>query len=99
MARYFVRLPEYRSIEMCYHDCVPRKLKPGHVIVHNHIAHTKDMPSGVQGFRFWTQKLTDGVVPCECGWRGVLHYHVKGTGHKSFTRKQLEARLGHPLWY
>jgi hypothetical protein len=26
------------------------------MLVHNHIAHTKDMPASLQGFRFWTQK-------------------------------------------
>jgi hypothetical protein len=79
---------------------VPRKPKSGRVLVHNHIAHTKDMSNGVNGFRFWTQKPNPKlVVRCKCGWGGIEHYHVKGVGsHKSFTRKQLEARLGHPLW-
>jgi hypothetical protein len=37
--------------ELRYTSRVPRKPLPkGRVLVHNHIAHTKDMPSGVNGF-------------------------------------------------
>ena len=46
-----------RELEVRYCSSVPRKPLPeGRVLVHNHIAHTKDMPAGVHGFRFWTQK-------------------------------------------
>ncbi len=79
-----------------YTSQVPRKLPKGRVLVHNHIAHTKDMPSGVKGFRFWTQKAEpERLVLCKCGWQGLTHYHVNGLGsHKSFTPAQLEKLLG-----
>ena len=59
-----------RELEVRYCSSVPRKPLPnGHVLVHNHIAHTKDMPAGLHGFRFWTQKAEPSrLVLCECGW-------------------------------
>jgi hypothetical protein len=46
-----------RELEVRYCSSVPRKPLPnGRMLVHNHIAHTKDMPASLQGFRFWTQK-------------------------------------------
>jgi hypothetical protein len=80
----------------------PRKPLPkGRVLVHNHIAHTKDMPLGLNGFRVWTQKADPmSLELCRCGWQGVTHYHFKGESHKSFTPAQLEKRLDvEPGWY
>ena len=89
-----------RELEVRYCSSVPRKPLPnGRVLVHNHIAHTKDMPAGLEGFRFWTQKAEPSrLVLCECGWQGVTHYHVKGVGsHKSLTHEEYEKRFGHPI--
>jgi len=90
-----------RELEVRHCSSVPRKPLPeGRVLVHNHIAHTKDMPAGVHGFRFWTQKTEPNrLVLCKCGWQGLTHYHVKGVGsHKSFTHAEYQKRFGHPLW-
>jgi hypothetical protein len=83
-----------------YSSRLRKQMAKGRVIVHNQIAHTKDMPIGVNGFRCWTQLPNPKLLAlCKCGWGDIEHYHVKGVGtHHSFTRKQLEARLGHPLW-
>jgi hypothetical protein len=82
---------------MRYHGRVPRTpRKPGYVLVHNRIMHTKDMPSGVNGFRFWTQKGDRDVVLCKCGWQDVLHYRFKGENARCEpgTWQELEARMG-----
>jgi hypothetical protein len=83
-----------------YASRLRKNLAKGRVIVHNQIAHTKDMPIGVNGFRCWTQLPNAKLLTlCKCGWGDFEHYHVKGVGtHRSFTREQLEARLGHPLY-
>jgi hypothetical protein len=81
---------------MRYQTRVPRKLKAGRVLVHNHIVHTKDMPAGVNGFRFWTQKRAHDVVPCKCGWQRVPHYRVCGWVQNSCypgTWERLEAKV------
>jgi hypothetical protein len=57
---------------------IPRQLKNGRVLVHNHIWHTKDMPIGVNGFRAWTQARAPNLIACACGWKGVRHYRVRG---------------------
>jgi hypothetical protein len=76
-----------------------RKVPAGRVLVHNHIAHTKDMPIGLHGFRCWTQKPESKLVRCKCGWAGIEHYHVKGPGgHKSFTEAEYEKTFGEPLY-
>jgi len=89
-----------REFDQRYISRVPRKPLPvGYVLVHNHIAHTKDMPVGLNGFRIWTQKAEpEHLQLCKCGWEGVVHYHVKGTSHKSFSRAALEKRLGEKLY-
>jgi len=70
------------------------------VLVHNRVAHTKDMPVGLNGFRIWTLKAEPGHLLCKCGWQGLTHYHFKGARHRSFTPAQLEKRLGvKPGWY
>jgi len=52
-----------RELEVRYCSSVPRKPLPnGRVLVHNHIAHTKDMPAGLQGFRCLNSDGRVGVV-------------------------------------
>ena len=68
------------------------------VIVHNHIRHTADMPAGANGFRCWTQLKSNAITNCECGWAGLRHYRVKGTGDGKCikgTWQDLDARLHH----
>ena len=74
-----------REFDKRYISRVPRKpLSVGYVLVHNHIAHTKDMPVGLNGFRIWTQKAEpEHLELCKCGWEGVVHYHFKGGSRKS----------------
>lgn len=60
----------------------PRRIAPGRVLVHNHIAHTIDMESGENGFRCWT--WPKGELPrhfkrCKCGWSGLPHYRRRET--------------------
>jgi hypothetical protein len=64
--------------EILYLTRVSRKpLKDGRVLVHNDVAHTKYARSGTRGFRFWSQKFTSDLEPCNCGWHGVVHYRVR----------------------
>jgi hypothetical protein len=95
-----VAMQHSREFDKRYISRVPRKPLPvGYVLAHNHIAHTKDMPVGLNGFRIWTQKAeTEGLELCKCGWQGVVHYHFKGGSHKSFTRAALEKRFGEKLY-
>jgi hypothetical protein len=61
-----------------YISHVPKKIPPGRVLMHNHIMHGPNWPSGINGFRFWTgTKPYDGFVPCPCGWAGLKHYAAK----------------------
>jgi hypothetical protein len=59
---------------------VPRKLKYGYVLCHNHIMHTDDMPCGVNGFRAWfnPERLPADFIECPCGWSGLPHYTYRG---------------------
>ena len=64
--------------EVRYLTRVPRRpLEDGRVLVHNQIAHVKYARSGTRGFRFWSQKLTSDLEPCDCGWQDVAHYRVR----------------------
>ena len=95
-----VAMQHSREFDKRYISRVPRKPLPvGYVLAHNHIAHTKDMPVGLNGFRIWTQKAeTKGLELCKCGWQGVAHYHFKGGSHKSFSRAALEKHVGEKLY-
>jgi hypothetical protein len=56
--------------KMRYVRSIPRKPLPkGTVLVHNHVVPQKKL--GWNGFRAWTQQLTDELVLCECDWAGV----------------------------
>ena len=69
----------------------PDKLLEGHVLVHNHIKHTVDMPDDLQGFRCWTQMDNkEELIRCGCGWRGVEHYRLRALGDdKSYTWEEI----------
>jgi hypothetical protein len=71
------------DIRMHYATKIPRKLPPGRVLVHNQVAPQRVLAR--DGFRAWTQDLTDDLQLCDCHWAGVdlhglPHYRVKGLG-------------------
>ena len=80
-----------------YVSRVPKKVRAGHVLCHNHILHTVDMPPGVNGFRAWFDKdPPDHFAQCPCGWSGLPHYawreNVKSTKGKCATWYQIARR-------
>ncbi len=48
---------------------IPRKLPKDRVLVHNHVVPQPVL--GPNGFRAWTQTLSDDVEVCSCDWAGV----------------------------
>jgi hypothetical protein len=46
---------------------VPRTIRAGRVLVHNHIAHAIDTPCGMKGFGAWTQRPSNELERCKCG--------------------------------
>jgi hypothetical protein len=44
--------------------------------MHNHVIHTIDTPSGLNGLRAWTDNAVpnDEFKPCHCGWGGLPHF-------------------------
>jgi hypothetical protein len=60
---------------------IPKSIPAGRVLVHNHIRHAVDTPSGINGFRAWTQKPSDQLGRCNCGWSGLPHYRVRRMTH------------------
>jgi hypothetical protein len=55
---------------------VPDSVPEGRVLMHNHIRHGADTPSGTHGFRAWTASRPQlGFVRCHCRWaHGLPHY-------------------------
>jgi len=54
---------------------VPKTIGTGRKLMHNNVRHTVDMPTGVNGFRAWTDtKVPAGFIRCPCGWSGLPHY-------------------------
>ena len=55
-----------------YLNKFPTSIPPGHVMMHNHVRRTIDMPLGLNGFRAWTDTAipNNNFKPCECGWSG-----------------------------
>jgi hypothetical protein len=75
---------EERTMAMNYWKRVPKSVRRGRVLMHNHVRHSIDMPCGVSGFRAWTDTTPPpGFVMCPCGWSGLPHYaaysHVEAT--------------------
>lgn len=64
---------EFRNVRWRYVSRIPCKpLRIGTVLVHNHVAPQPIL--GMNGFRAWTQWLTDELEVCKCDWAGVdLH--------------------------
>lgn len=60
---------------MIYVATMPRQLRPGLYLCHNHIVHNKRTKPGVNGFRAWfVSELHLHFKPCKCGWSGLKHY-------------------------
>jgi len=58
---------------------VPRKIPAGQILVHNHMTHEENTPSGKGGFRGWFQTRLPSrakLVSCDCGWSGLPHYRT-----------------------
>jgi hypothetical protein len=84
-----VRIPMY------YLRHLNSKIRPGMVVVHNHILHTRNMPLGYNGFRAWQQQREpDRIMYCPCGWQHIEpHFRVRGTSYRSGARCVSWARL------
>jgi hypothetical protein len=68
---------------------VPRKIPKGRVLVHNHVVPVgfhKWLQHGASGFRAWTQKKSERLVRCHCGWTDLPHYHVRGAFGRYWPR-------------
>jgi hypothetical protein len=59
---------------------IPRTIKQGRILAHNHVVHTPTTLPGVNGFRAWTEHeetLNEGkMISCDCGWSGLPHYKM-----------------------
>ena len=54
---------------------VPKSIRAGRVLMHNHVIHESDWGCGINGFRVWTDdKPPPGFIPCPCGYAGLKHY-------------------------
>ena len=60
-----------------YLPYIPRKIPDGKILVHNRVRPVS--PIGLNGFRIWTQLLTDEprLVVCNCGWAPHLEKHYR----------------------
>ena len=59
---------------------IPRHRDADRVLVHNHVR--PQVQLGRNGFRAWTQRMTDDLVECHCDWagvdlRGLKHYRIR----------------------
>jgi hypothetical protein len=51
---------------------IPRELPAGRALVHNGVQPQRRI--GTNGFRAWTQDVSDDLIQCHCDWAGVdLH--------------------------
>jgi hypothetical protein len=68
---------------------IPKAGRPGLVLCHNHVGHTKDTTAGDRGFRAWWEKeCPEGFVLCDCGWSGLPHYAAKGRVETAKAKKK-----------
>ena len=75
---------------------VPQSIGKGRALMHNHIRHSLDMPSGENGFRAWTDDRPPlGFKRCGCGWSGLPHYSAT-PDYRCEPRSRLPAMI-HPL--
>ena len=58
---------------------LPNSVREGRVLMHNHVSHGPNWPTGPNGFRAWTDdNPPEGFIPCPCGWAGLPHYAPEG---------------------
>ena len=68
---------------MSYVARIPRQLRPGKVLVHNHVRPAgfgPRTPVGTEGFRAWfADPDPEALRACRCGWAPHLprHYRVR----------------------
>jgi hypothetical protein len=75
---------------------VPQSIGKGRALMHNHIRHSLDMPSGENGFRAWMDdRRLLGFKRCGCGWSGLPHYSAT-PDYRCEPRSRLSAMI-HPL--
>src|SRR5215813_14240564 len=77
MQRLPDKLERKRGMYYLATKTLPTAIPTGYVLVHNHIRHRVNTPSGIRGFRAWFQKPSDRLEQCDCGWSGLPHYRVK----------------------
>jgi hypothetical protein len=67
---------------------------PGNVAVHNHVAHGPQTRNGVNGFRFWSEPISDELELCDCGWHAIdpPHYRIANIG--PFRRGKVRKKRG-----
>lgn len=66
---------------------IPRTLRPGKVLVHNHV-HPDGMTATTtparQGFRVWFERRTRALRVCRCGWAPHLPRHYRMAWCKAY---------------
>jgi hypothetical protein len=64
-------------------ETLPKSVREGRVLMHNHLRHKIDTPCDVNGFHAWTDtKPLPDFVPCPCGWSGLPHY-----AHRDYVKR------------
>jgi hypothetical protein len=67
-----------------------RPPREGEVVCHNHVLHKARTPSGVNGFRWWSEAAPPPhFEPCPCGWRAELGTHYASHGHVASWREKI----------
>ena len=72
--------PKDKTYYLRYYPGPKFKRRRGMIVVHNDVRHTVNMGIGMNGFRAWQQRPAANRVVCRCGWAGIEHYRVRGTG-------------------
>jgi hypothetical protein len=67
-----MKKPTERQRDMRSGTGIPRKVPEGRVLAHNHIRHTIDMLSGINGFRYWTWPKQLHPLPLRMVWPTAL---------------------------
>lgn len=75
----FAALAAKHDMQYVAGGTIPRSIKAGKVLVHNHIQHEPDTRCAFNGFRaWWTSETNTGrLMKCKCGWAGLPHYRVR----------------------
>jgi hypothetical protein len=71
----------------------------GEILCHNEVAHLKDMPFGMNGFRYFVCKRGGEWKRCPCGWRPELGPHYALPEHVEYHRKRIAAGEPMTMWF